>query len=85
MKGVISFWLFLFGSMLLSACRDNRPPEIMYASELDTIEYPVLIDGGKRIVYKVGQMTPRGLKYYLDTTDVNNSKILLPDSAESDQ
>lgn len=34
----------------------------------DTTSYPLMIDGGTRIVYQFGHMTPdKGLKLYLDT------------------
>lgn len=36
--------------------------------QTDTVFYPLVIDGGSRIVYQFGHMTPdKGLKLYLDT------------------
>jgi hypothetical protein len=69
--------------LLLSviACRDDRPREISYAEEEE--EFPIVIEGGTKVVYQVGKMTPRGLKFYLDTVDTRGRIIQLPDSVRS--
>jgi hypothetical protein len=37
-------------------------------AKTDTIQFPMLIDGGTRIVYQFGRMTAdKGLKLYYDT------------------
>jgi hypothetical protein len=60
-----------FLSVLLAACwfgdsKDSAdtPLGTTTASNAD---YPFVIDGGKRIVYQFAKMTPRGLRYFVDT------------------
>jgi hypothetical protein len=60
--------------LLVTGCRNEDSRQALskageYAIEqTDTNSYPMLIDGGSRIVYQFGHMTPdKGLKLYLDT------------------
>jgi hypothetical protein len=50
-----------------------------YADSIASLQFPMLIEGGTKVVYKFGKMTPRGLKFFLDTTDYHGGTPL-PDS-----
>lgn len=52
-----------------------------YADSIASMQFPVLIEDGTRAVYRFAKMTPRGLKYFLDTVDYRGD-ILLPDSIQ---
>jgi hypothetical protein len=67
--------------LALVACAENRPPEVI--CEVDAQAFPITIDGGSKVVYQVGKMTPRGLKFHLDTTDTPNNIIVLTDSVSA--
>jgi hypothetical protein len=67
---------------LLPGCRNQVKLDDI--SEADSTRYPLLIDGGKKMVYQFGRMTAdKGLKLYLDTVaypaTVNNKKTFHPD------
>jgi hypothetical protein len=68
--------------MALGACRNNHSTEISCA-ETDAQQFPISIEGGTKLVYQVGQMTPRGLKFHLDTIDAQGSILVLPNSVKS--
>jgi hypothetical protein len=81
MKAVLLVVLLIFS--LLIACKENRPPEISYAMGADSLlslDFPVLIEGGNKVVYKIGKMTPRGMRFYLDTIENKESRMILRDS-----
>lgn len=67
---------------LLAGCKEQSPSGNM--SENDStdgsIEFPLAIEDGKRVVYRFAKMTPRGLRYFYDTVDVHQSRFALPDS-----
>jgi hypothetical protein len=70
MKKLIS--LSICCSLLLAACtsRDTagRVASGEFCPEADTVEYPLLIDNGTKLVYQFGRMTAdKGLKLYYDT------------------
>ena len=76
---------FLF-CLLLAACNENRSANNSYGTVEDSIasqEFPILIEGGTKTVYRFGRMTPRGLKFFLDTVENRGDGILLPDSLKS--
>ena len=67
-----SFILLLIVCLLHSRCRNEHNQRVVVAHDgydkPDTTCYPQLIEGGKRIVYQFGHLTPdKGLKLYLDT------------------
>ena len=57
---------------LITGCRQGENRAAMQTlpdrDENDSIQYPLLIDDGKRVVYQFGKMTAdKGLKIYSDT------------------
>jgi hypothetical protein len=78
--------LFLTWFSLIAACRNNTNSdgagdveEKTLAAGTDSLQFPILIEGGTKVVYQVGRMTPdKGLKFYLDTADYREGR--LPDS-----
>jgi hypothetical protein len=83
MKRTVTFVICL---SIAAACRNNtrndgadNMEEGTLAADVDSLQFPILIEGGKKIVYQVGRMTPdKGLKLYLDT--VAYTEGMLPDS-----
>jgi hypothetical protein len=69
MKKLIS--LFIGCWLLLPGCTNRDAIDRAmndYPSETDTLEYPLLIENGTKLVYQFGRMTPdKGLKLYYDT------------------
>lgn len=65
--------VFLLACMLILAGCTNRDAldriaENDFNRGADTVKYPVLIEGGTKIVYQFGRMTAdKGLKLYYDT------------------
>jgi hypothetical protein len=80
MKSIITF---LFICFLFSACDNDQRREVMASiPEEETEEnYPLLIEGGTKLVYQLGQMTAdKGLKLYYDTMPYPAEWLHLPDS-----
>jgi hypothetical protein len=78
-SGIISFITVL----TLAACSDTSSTDTGTSQNVDSlslVQFPVLIEGGAKAVYRFGKMTPRGLKYFFDTVDVSNREVILPDS-----
>lgn len=77
-------FIFCLSFSVLAACRVNAPEDAHTKTDVDSlssIQFPLLIEGGTKAVYQFGKMTPRGLKYFLDTIDVkSDQRIGLPDS-----
>jgi hypothetical protein len=80
MKRLIPFLIICF---FISGCRNDQYKYAMNrvaedtGDKTDTTSYPLLIDGGTKIVYQFGHLTAdKGLKLYLDTID-NPAKGLL--------
>lgn len=77
--------LFLFLPITLFVilgCRSDHNPQhdmTLRNDSIKNVEYPIVIDGGKRIIYQFSKMTPRGPVYFLDTVD-NNAASLNIDS-----
>jgi hypothetical protein len=73
MKRFIPLLLFYF---LLPACRNEQSRYVLstlddFTSESDTTFYPLFIEGGTKVVYQRGYMTPdKGLKLHVDTMPV---------------
>lgn len=66
--------LLLLCCIVVQACRDEQDRQALNSvyddafDSIDTTSYPLFIEGGSKIVYPVGYMTPdKGLKIYLDT------------------
>ena len=70
--------------LALAGCRERSSSRVVPVSDsADTsTQFPLSIEGGTRIVYRFGKMTPRGLKYFYDTVDVNDKPLALPDSVQ---
>lgn len=72
--------------LVLAGCRNEHNQRVMHwvndgHENIDTISYPLLIDGGRKIVYQVGHMTPdKGLKLYFDTIPNSPAGQQLDDS-----
>jgi hypothetical protein len=62
--------LTIIFSCLIFGCtkseRANDESEVTTDS-LSALQFPIVIEGGKRIVYQFSKMTPRGPIYFLDT------------------
>lgn len=77
--------LLIFGWLMI-ACRNNPSDtsegmamDDNYADSIAAVQFPILIEGGTRAVYKFAKMTPRGLRFFLDTVDYHG-ETLIPDS-----
>ena len=71
MKRLIPIFILCF---IFSGCRQDTNHHAMRwlgddgIDANDTTSYPLLIEGGSKIIYQFGHMTPdKGLKLYLDT------------------
>jgi hypothetical protein len=76
--------LMIMGSGAFISCQRPRTIEQPLATEknalgMDSLEFPRVIDNGKRIVYQFSKMTPRGLRFFLDTVE-NSGSVLVLDS-----
>jgi len=61
------------------ACGNQVKQDVV--SKIDSTEYPLLIDGGNKVVYQFGKMTAdKGLKLYLDTITFAEAELHLRDS-----
>lgn len=64
---------FLLTCLIISGCRNDRSQYVLNSLDeiheaMDTTHYPLIIEGGTRIVYQTGHMSPdKGLKLYFDT------------------
>ena len=72
---------------LLSGCRYDQSRHTLnnfafeYGDKADTISYPLMIDGGSKVVYQFGHMTAdKGLKLYLDTIPTPKGGVLVDES-----
>ena len=80
------FILVLTFCFLLSGCRYDQSRHTLnnFAfdySDTDTISYPLMIDGGSKVVYQFGHMTAdKGLKLYLDTIPIPKGGVLVDES-----
>lgn len=78
----------LFICLLLTGClKDHTRYKISDSQKLagDSAasgQFPLFIDGGTKVVYQFSKMTPRGLKFFLDTLDYSADSFLLPDSVK---
>lgn len=73
--------LFLLFCLFATACKEQVATHNRNGLDTPRFEnFPILIEGGSRAVYQIGKMTPRGLKYFLDTVDVKDQRFVLPDS-----
>lgn len=83
MKRLISLLIFCF---LLPACRNEQSRYVLstmddVTREPDTTSYPLFIEGGTKVVYQSGYMTPdKGLKLHIDTMRVPAGGLKLDDS-----
>ncbi|HEY0652941.1 MAG TPA: hypothetical protein VGD65_07425 [Chryseosolibacter sp.] len=88
------FPIICFG---LFACAPERARETTLGNTADSvssIEFPILIDSGKKVVYQYSKMTPRGPQYFLDTvpstdnlpiTSMLDANFLFPLSLSDDE
>jgi hypothetical protein len=64
--------LTFFAAIFFVACNKPQPhgdKALALSDTLQTLEFPILIDGGKKVVYQFSKMTPRGPRYFLDTVE----------------
>jgi hypothetical protein len=80
MKRVIPLLICLsIGASCRNSAYDDSPLGVEEA--IDSLQFPILIDEGTKIVYQVGRMTPdKGLKLYLDTVAYTKEDWELLDS-----
>lgn len=70
MRPLFHLWMICF---LISGCRNDQSQYVLNRladahAHMDTTHYPLIIEGGTKIVYQTGHMTPdKGLKLYFDT------------------
>jgi hypothetical protein len=64
--------------VIVVGCREqtNKTTNI----NADSTQYPLLIDSGKKIIYKYGRMTERGWQVYLDTVTFTKGQLYYQDS-----
>lgn len=82
MKRLISFLILGF---LIQGCWNDRSRQAANRGDtsdaMDTTTYPLVINGGTKIVYQFGYLTPdKGLKLYLDTISNPVGGLKLDDS-----
>ena len=81
-----SSFLIVILTLAQAGCRNEHNQRVMHwvsdgYENIDTTSYPLLIDGGRKIVYLVGHMTPdKGLKLYFDTIPNEPAGLQLDDS-----
>lgn len=80
----MNFRIFIILFLAIAGCQE-RPASFDElandkADSIISIQFPIRIEGGSRIVYRFTKMTPRGLKYFYDTVDAKNLRLDLPDS-----
>ncbi|HEY0741271.1 MAG TPA: hypothetical protein VGD40_07415 [Chryseosolibacter sp.] len=70
--------------IFIASCGETKQPEhaqVMAPGtgsiNLDSIQFPRLIDNGKKVVYQFTKMTPRGPRVFLDTVDYNPRQAAL--------
>ena len=78
---------FLILCLVVPGCRNDQSRHVMNnlagntVEMADTTSFPLTIDGGKKIVYQFGHMTPdKGLKLYFDTIPNPAGGMRLDDS-----
>jgi hypothetical protein len=80
---LIRHWLTCL--LLLFGCAKDpgtaERVEVARVGSIDSIQFPILIEGGTKIVYQIGHMTPdKGLKLFLDTVEYSPGNNVLSDS-----
>jgi hypothetical protein len=72
---------------LLSGCRYDQSQHTLskfafeYGDKEDTTSYPLMIEGGSKVVYQFGHMTPdKGLKLYFDTIATPTGGVLVDEA-----
>lgn len=82
MKRIIPFLILFF--FLMPGCRNDQSRQASMGladDQIDTTFYPLFIDGGAKLVFQVGHLTPdKGLKLYYDTIYYPTKGLMLDDS-----
>lgn len=87
--------LLIVSTAWLASCTNHhsRSRDELPFDGADTTGFPKVIDGGKRVVYQFSKMTPRGVRYFLDTVDYRenvslpflNANIIFPLSVREEE
>jgi hypothetical protein len=84
MRRLVRFLIFCF---VIPGCRDDQNKNTMtrvaddHYEKIDTASFPLIIEGGTKIVYQYGHLTAdKGLKLYFDTIPYPAGGLRLDDS-----
>jgi hypothetical protein len=82
--------LLLVLGLVIPGCRNDQSEQVMdrFSGEVrqaaDTTSYPLIVDGGTKIIYQFGHMTAdKGLKLYLDTIPHPTQGLKLDESVRT--